>query len=126
MDTDAAVRDAEAARLLEALADLTADGEALAALRKEAAAFRPADGAVRVMLDLLATDPDEAAFDDSLSALDALVEKLGHEKSILPSMRLLDGLARLDRAQEDPRSPRATKLRAALLKCLRASSGGAS
>jgi hypothetical protein len=125
MDTDTATRDAEAARLLEALADTADDEPLLESYRREAAAFDPNEAAVDLVLDLLSRDVDPEGLDESLATLESLLAKLGQARALQPELRLLDGLARLEAAEPDFESPRARKLRETLLKGLRAASRSA-
>ncbi len=120
-----ATREAEAARLLEALADTADDQARLESYRQEAAAFQPLEAAVDLTLDLLSRDADPEGLDDSLETLEALMGKLAQARALQPELRLLDGLARLEAAEADVESPRAHKLRAALLKGLQAATRSA-
>ena len=126
METNAATRKLQAAQLLAELADVSAEGVRLEALRSEAAAFAPLEAAVDLALDLLAPTTDPEGLDDSLATLDALSRRLARARAVEPALRLLEGLARLEAAENDRDSPRALRLRAALADACAAAQGGAS
>ena len=88
METDAATRKLQAARLLAELADVSAEGERLEALRREAAAFDPLEAAVDLALDLLAPSTDPAGLDDSLAVLETLSRRLSLAGAVEPARRL--------------------------------------
>lgn len=101
-------RRALAVELLCELADLSADAEALALLRRESESFEPGNALVDLYLDLLACGEDGAAFDE----LGAFAAELGRESRAAEALRLLEGLTRLE-AEQDPASEKAARLRRA-------------
>lgn len=120
LDEEGRVR---AAELLGGLADLTGDAEALAARRREAAAFDPDAALVDLYLDLLAAERDAEGARESFEELQEFIRALGRERRAADALRLMDGLARLEADEEQLHGERARRLREAVAAAFTAARG---
>ena len=102
------------ARLLCELADLSGDGAALEACRREAADFEPALAVAGVVLDQLAAETDAEGFGESCTILDRLHDRFQAQGEVFAAVKLIEGLTRIGAAQTDRESAQARRLRQSL------------
>ncbi len=83
----------EAARILGALADLSGEGEALAACRREAEAFDPEAAVGGILLELVSLEDEPEGFAESCGLADDYYDRFVERGRFAAALRLRRGLA---------------------------------
>lgn len=106
-----AAKTAGVARILNQLSDFTGDIAQRDAYRSEAARFDPVASTVGIVLEVLAGEESEEGFVETCGLVDDLYDRLLEQADFGPALKVHQGLVQAEKAEADPASPRARRLK---------------